>query len=560
MASDPRLLPFIALVVIHLCYACTSSSSSVSPSDVATDLAPLPETQTSILPGPYSIAIFPFDDLTDNPALAWLRHGFVEMLTTDLAAFSSLRVVARQALEDVLREQWLQHRGISSEWPAVRVGRLVGARYLLKGSYHLDHVRLVLDVHLIDSEQGTVARSARVVGESEDIPELERRLAKQIGMWFRAQQRRHAQLKDTSELLPSEDTAATFNDPFAPADDVNLSHESLAPSRYSHPLMTTGSLLYLDRIQRRREMAVALADHVWMSSMTITLGSMTYRTLSFGEGTYLVMPVLVLAVTAHVDLSYLETMHTRAKWIVATARPGSSWLRLVWQDADAGAQTLFQSRMLEPRRLFVRARNAKGVVVAASSPWEWRMDRYVQKQGSGVALRIDHPLVAGEAYFPMVKRAKEGRALSFDAVIVRVPRERRIIKVEPVEPSDDHVALPPSTIETMTAGLQDWWQKKWKPYIWESIPVSGYLPSNRRSAVLIVSGIQNRVYRVRVLRPFSEPLLVQEIERLSEELVGTCLSTCEPDGNRSSQSMAFRVQLDVIKDVHALGLGGSGAP
>ena len=78
-----------------------------------------PETALSGIPqraplsGPFSLGILPFDDHANLPGLTWLRQGLPDMLTTDLAVWPGVEIVSRPLLGEILREQWLQHRGTS---------------------------------------------------------------------------------------------------------------------------------------------------------------------------------------------------------------------------------------------------------------------------------------------------------------------------------------------------------------------------------------------------------------------------------------------------------------
>ena len=114
----------------------------------------------------------------------WLRQGLPDMLTTDLALWPDIEIVSRQLLGEVLREQWIQHRGTSESDSVVKLGQLSGARYLVKGSVYPLDADLVVDVHILDVENGIVVRTARATGTFETVPALVRKLAQQIGKFF----------------------------------------------------------------------------------------------------------------------------------------------------------------------------------------------------------------------------------------------------------------------------------------------------------------------------------------------------------------------------------------
>ena len=96
-------------------YPPSSSSDSVSSSSVSA-------VPVRSLDHPYTLAILPLNNLSQTPNLQWLERGLQEMLTSDLAKWPFLSVIAREALGPVLREQWLQQRGFSSSADLVDLG------------------------------------------------------------------------------------------------------------------------------------------------------------------------------------------------------------------------------------------------------------------------------------------------------------------------------------------------------------------------------------------------------------------------------------------------------
>ena len=144
------------------------------------------------LPLPHTIGILPFDYHGHDPRWSWLRHGLPDMLITDLVSRFGLAMISRESLGVVLREQWLQHRGMSESKAAVKLGRLSGARYLLKGSIYDIQKDVVVDVHMLDVERGSVIRTSRAVGSYGDLPGLEKQLSVQIQNWFSSLNLQHS--------------------------------------------------------------------------------------------------------------------------------------------------------------------------------------------------------------------------------------------------------------------------------------------------------------------------------------------------------------------------------
>ncbi|MEE8432090.1 MAG: CsgG/HfaB family protein [Candidatus Desulfatibia sp.] len=57
------------------------------------------------------------------------------MLTTDLAKIKSLRVVERAKIAEIIEEMKLGQAGMLANDSAVLVGKIVGARNIVLGSY-----------------------------------------------------------------------------------------------------------------------------------------------------------------------------------------------------------------------------------------------------------------------------------------------------------------------------------------------------------------------------------------------------------------------------------------
>lgn len=81
-----------------------------------------------------SIGVLPFAVATTDTMLAPLAYGLADMLMTDLSLSARLRVVDRLRLDALLREIKLGQSGLVDPATAPRVGKLVGARYLVVGA------------------------------------------------------------------------------------------------------------------------------------------------------------------------------------------------------------------------------------------------------------------------------------------------------------------------------------------------------------------------------------------------------------------------------------------
>jgi len=129
--------------------------------------APVPDKPAA----PY--AVMPFKDLSGDAELAWLSVGIAETMMADLQKGSHLEVVERNQLNHALAELALQGLKTTDESNATKLGKMVGARTVVLGSYQKagDQVRIV--ARMVDVETGVVRDAAKVTGKQKDIFELQ---------------------------------------------------------------------------------------------------------------------------------------------------------------------------------------------------------------------------------------------------------------------------------------------------------------------------------------------------------------------------------------------------
>ncbi|WP_158501995.1 CsgG/HfaB family protein [Vitiosangium sp. GDMCC 1.1324] len=115
------------------------------------------------------VAVLPFKNLNQDAALEWMRLGIAETVLSDLRANGQVQVVEREQLNHALTELALQQTRGTEESTAVRVGRMVGARTMLLGSFQRAGNQLRLNARLVAVETGVVLDAAKVTGPLEHI-------------------------------------------------------------------------------------------------------------------------------------------------------------------------------------------------------------------------------------------------------------------------------------------------------------------------------------------------------------------------------------------------------
>ncbi len=147
---------------------------------VVTRPATAPAAEATTPEGP-TVAVLYFDYAGDSEEMAVLRKGLAQMLVSDLSGLAGIRVVERERLEEVLAELELQESRKVDQRTAAKIGKLLGAKYLVLGSYFELLGTLRADARVVEVETGRVIRSFGVHGEPGDFLKLEQKLGASVG-------------------------------------------------------------------------------------------------------------------------------------------------------------------------------------------------------------------------------------------------------------------------------------------------------------------------------------------------------------------------------------------
>lgn len=88
-----------------------------------------------------------------------LERGLAGMLISELSANPAARVVERDQLQRLLDEQTLGTSGRLDDGTAARIGKLVGARYVVKGTFVDFYGDFRLDLHMVNTETGEIVKT-----------------------------------------------------------------------------------------------------------------------------------------------------------------------------------------------------------------------------------------------------------------------------------------------------------------------------------------------------------------------------------------------------------------
>lgn len=110
-----------------------------------------------------TVAVLPFVNSAigqANAELAPLSKGIADLLITDLAQNPAIRVVERENIASILAEQNLARDGRVDDATAARIGKLLGARHIVTGSFVTDRSgTMVITIKSVDTESGRIEYS-----------------------------------------------------------------------------------------------------------------------------------------------------------------------------------------------------------------------------------------------------------------------------------------------------------------------------------------------------------------------------------------------------------------
>ncbi len=130
-----------------------------------------------------TIAIMEFDNFSVGKyqqELGYLSKGLADFFEHDFGKISSLKVVERDKIDFVLKEQELQKSGGVDPATAVRVGKILGAQYMIFGSItQIDDKSTRMIVRVVSVETSEIIASVDKEGKPE-YARLEKELVEEL--------------------------------------------------------------------------------------------------------------------------------------------------------------------------------------------------------------------------------------------------------------------------------------------------------------------------------------------------------------------------------------------
>ncbi len=136
------------------------------------------ENLNNITPNPDAkrIAVWYFDNSSDDKSLDKLKKGLAAMMISDLSKVKMLSVIERDRIQEIIEEQKMNNTKNFDAATASKIGKLLGVEHVLTGAYFELMGSLRIDARIIDVETGKILKSEGVDGPSTEFFSLEKKL------------------------------------------------------------------------------------------------------------------------------------------------------------------------------------------------------------------------------------------------------------------------------------------------------------------------------------------------------------------------------------------------
>jgi len=129
------------------------------------------------------IAVLDFDVssvTSDHETYDALGRGLAAMTLSELTANPAIRVVERTQLQQILNEQNLGHEGRVDPGTLSRIGKLIGAKYMVTGTLINIAGNLRIDTRIFDVETSEILKTESVRGKMDNVFDMVPQLAQRL--------------------------------------------------------------------------------------------------------------------------------------------------------------------------------------------------------------------------------------------------------------------------------------------------------------------------------------------------------------------------------------------
>jgi eukaryotic-like serine/threonine-protein kinase len=123
------------------------------------------------------IAALDFSNLQNKPEFESFRTGIAEAFTGSFVNSKRFRIVERNQLDKVIKELELNRTASVDSSTAQKLGRLIGAQYLVLGSFQVFEGEILINARLLRVETGEILQTGKITGQASKALSLPASLA-----------------------------------------------------------------------------------------------------------------------------------------------------------------------------------------------------------------------------------------------------------------------------------------------------------------------------------------------------------------------------------------------
>src|SRR5215510_6015021 len=127
-----------------------------------------------------SVAVLRFNNVTKSPEDDWLGVGIAETVTADMKHIEGMTVIGRELIYEVLRRWSAENQTDFDEKFATRVGREVGARWIIGGGYQRIGEMLRITARFVEVATGEVVKTVKIDGRMSEVFDLQDKIVYEL--------------------------------------------------------------------------------------------------------------------------------------------------------------------------------------------------------------------------------------------------------------------------------------------------------------------------------------------------------------------------------------------
>jgi TolB-like protein len=151
-----------------------------------------------------SIAVLRFNNITGNAVDEWIGVGIAETVTADMKNIEGVAVIGRELIYEVLRRWNAENQPDFDEKFATRVGREVGARWIIGGGYQRMGEMLRITARFVEVETGEIIKTVKIDGRMDEIFELQDKivyeLSRDLDLGLQSGERANIEARETEVM------------------------------------------------------------------------------------------------------------------------------------------------------------------------------------------------------------------------------------------------------------------------------------------------------------------------------------------------------------------------